>query len=69
MILLLGEDADGVAYDLGFGLPPLSRQRPINDSVFASNRTLKAMRTPLSCNTQGYCSSDALSTYVLHKMS
>jgi hypothetical protein len=28
MILLLGEDADGVAYDLGFGLPPLSRQAP-----------------------------------------
>jgi hypothetical protein len=28
MILLLGEDADGVADDLGFGLPPLSRQPP-----------------------------------------
>jgi hypothetical protein len=28
MIVFLGEDADGVADDFGFGLPPLSRQAP-----------------------------------------
>jgi hypothetical protein len=61
-ILLLGEDADGVTYNLGFGLPPLSRQAPDQRLRFCVQPHTQSHETPLSCNTQVYYSSHALST-------
>jgi hypothetical protein len=63
-ILLLGEDTDGVAYHLGFGLPPLSRQAPDQRLRFCVQPHTQSHDAPFNCNTQVYYSAHALSTLI-----